>query len=95
MSIEAELFGSGRVRRGRCDAFPIDRRSQTDYLQYRDGDDVDTIGSCGCETTLRRSWPARDCSRGVEPTPVAALSERPQPVEFPPGNTLFDPSGAR
>jgi Cyclic nucleotide-binding domain len=84
MSIDAAGFDTDQVWRGRFDAFRIIRRPQTDFLEYRDGDDVD--------------WPRDDVDeilartglfQGVEPTPVAALSERLHLVEFPRGHTLF------
>jgi CRP/FNR family transcriptional regulator, cyclic AMP receptor protein len=73
MSIDAAGFDTDRVWRGRFDAF---RNDVDDRLTWPRGD-VDEI-------LVRAGW-----FQGVEPTAVAALSQRLHLVEFPRGHTLF------
>jgi CRP/FNR family transcriptional regulator, cyclic AMP receptor protein len=88
MFIDAELFGSERIRRRRFDEVRIGLRPPADFLEYLHGDDVDD----------RLTWPRDDVDEvlartglfhGVEPNALATLSMQLHPVEFPRGQTLF------
>jgi CRP/FNR family cyclic AMP-dependent transcriptional regulator len=88
MPIDATGFDAERVWRGRIDAFQVNRRPQTDLLEYCDNNDIDDQFTCprddDDEILARVGF-----LQGVEPTAVAALSARLHLTEFPCGHTLF------
>lgn len=88
MSIDTELFDSERVWRVRFDACRITRGHQKDVLPQLHGDEGEDRLTClrdDDDAILARSG----LFRGAEPTAMAVLSQRLQPVEFPCGHWVF------
>jgi CRP-like cAMP-binding protein len=74
------------------DASWLDRRLQTDRLEYLDHDDVDDrvqrvkrVNEASADEILARA----EMFQGVEPSAVSALTKQLQPVDFPRGHTVF------
>ena len=74
------------------DASWLDRRLQTDRLEYLDHDDVDDrvqrvkrVNEASADEILARA----EMFQGVEPSAVSALTKQLQPVDFSRGHTAF------
>src|SRR5258705_11886201 len=78
-----------RMPRGGPDASWVDRRLQTDRLEYLDRDDVDDrikrVNEASADEIVARAG----MFQGVEPSAVSALTKQLQPVDFPRGHTVF------
>jgi CRP/FNR family cyclic AMP-dependent transcriptional regulator len=88
MSTGAAESDTERVWRNRFDAFQINHRPQTDFLDHRDDDDLYDRLTC-LPDDLDEILARAGLLQGVEPTALAGLSQRLRLVEFPRGHTLF------
>ena len=71
------------------DASWLDRRLQTDRLEYLDHDDVDDRVKRVNEASADEILAGAEMFQGVEPSAVSALTKQLQPVDFPRGHTEF------
>jgi CRP/FNR family cyclic AMP-dependent transcriptional regulator len=75
--------------RGGPDAFWLDRRPQTDRLEYLDRDEVDDRIKRVNEASADEIAARAGMFQGVEPSAVSTLTKQLQPVDFPRGHTVF------
>src|SRR6202022_3043399 len=89
MPIDPAVFDADLLPRGGFDPSWLDRRPQTDPLQYLDSDDVDGRLMWQRRGNVDEILARAGLFQGVEPSAVSALTKQLQPVDFPRGHTMF------
>ena len=89
MPIDPAVLDADLLPQDGFDTSWLDRRPQTDPLQYVDSDDVDGRLMWQRRGNVDEILARAGLFQGVEPSAVSALTKQLQPVDFPRGHTMF------